>query len=136
MKPFLVQQFFARAWPWLFVGLGLGIPLCFTVIIAVQAYPDWKRVFTLVFICSTGGILATWFMLRASWLILSKINGAPFHKGDEVQIISGSYKGKTATVYEVWKERGQVRLDLGEQAKKAVTDVFSFIEVYRGRRGP
>ena len=60
-----------------------------------------------------------------------KINGAPFHNGDMVHILVGKHRGKIARVYEIWEERKEVRVDIGEQAKKDVEDVYSYTEVCR-----
>lgn len=65
--------------------------------------------------------------------IASKINGAPFAAGDEVCILVGQYRDRVVRVYEVWKDRHQLRVDLDEQRKNEVKDVFSFHEVCRHR---
>ena len=41
-------------------------------------------------------------------------------KGDEVQIIAGSHKGKTGTVLSVNAEKGQVVFQGGRMIKKAI----------------
>ena len=50
-----------------------------------------------------------------------------------VLILAGSHRGRLVRVYEVWSERGQVRVDLDEQAKRDFQDIFSFLEVCRDR---
>lgn len=37
-------------------------------------------------------------------------------------------------MYEEWKERGQVRVDLGDDAQRKVEDVFSNIELVKGKK--
>ena len=74
-------------------------------------------------------------MLAGCYRIITKMNGAPFHKGDVVQILVGEYQGHTATVYEEWRDRKQVRIDLGEQAKQHFKDVFSYNKICRVNQG-
>jgi hypothetical protein len=38
-----------------------------------------------------------------------------------------------ARIYELWKERGQVRVELGEAERNDVTDVYSETQVCRQR---
>ena len=67
------------------------------------------------------------------WLfhIASKIQGAPFGVGDQVWILSGKHKGTLTNVYAVWAERGQVRVELGPEAREEVTDVLCILAVCR-----
>ena len=74
-------------------------------------------------------ILFGWFVLGPYYMIRAKINGAPFEVGDRVRILAGPHRDRIATVYEVWESREQVRVELGEAAKVAVTDLFSEIAV-------
>lgn len=55
-------------------------------------------------------------------------NGAPYQVGDSVRILCGQHSGQTARVYELWLERGQARLELGEEEKQKVNDVYSLTE--------
>lgn len=63
--------------------------------------------------------------------IANKMNGAPFHVGENVCILIGSNCGKEVRIYDVWNDRHQVRVELGEQAKADLKDVFSFHQVCR-----
>lgn len=63
--------------------------------------------------------------------IARRINGAPYVEGDKIRILVGPYKNRVTDVYEVWTTRNQIRVDLGEEAKKNVTDVFFAEEVSR-----
>lgn len=65
--------------------------------------------------------------------ISARIQGWPFEVGDEVIVLAGKNKGQIARVYEVWETRGQVRLDLGREAKESVEDVFCAVLVTRLR---
>ena len=61
--------------------------------------------------------------------IAARIQGWPFSAGDEVIVLSGAHKNTRTRIYEVWTERGQVRVDLGPELKKAVKDIFCAVEV-------
>jgi len=75
-----------------------------------------------------AGCIGVWPLLSAG---ASELNGAPFLNGDCVEILVGPCRGLLVQVYEVWGARNQVRVDLGVQRKKDVTDVFHFCEVFR-----
>jgi hypothetical protein len=66
--------------------------------------------------------------------IASWVNGAPFRSGDSVYILVGLQRGRLTRVYDVWTERGQVRVELDEKSKNDVTDVFSWNEVCRQKK--
>lgn len=66
--------------------------------------------------------------------IVAKVQGAPFQKGDSVCVLKGLHKNKIATVYEIWAQRGQVRVDLGSELKEKVQDVFSHVEICRVKK--
>ncbi len=100
------------------VGLGCGVFSLRTVLAMILALP-------------LGFILGGIFLLPLISAIVSKINGSPFHEGDLVRVLVGPHRDLVAYVYDVWTQRGQVRVDLGKAAEKAVTDVFNFMEVKR-----
>jgi hypothetical protein len=60
-------------------------------------------------------------------------NGAPFHEGDEVVILSKRFPGRITRIYQIWPERHEVRVELGAAECRKVTDVFSYTDVYRCR---
>ena len=62
---------------------------------------------------------------------IARTNGAPFQAGDWVRILSGSHRDQIVCIYAIWEERGQVRVELDEQAKQDYTDVFSYHEICR-----
>lgn len=79
-----------------------------------------------------GLILGTVFIWGAFLArIAAWLQGWPFKVGDDVIILSGKHKNTQAKVYEIWAERGQVRVDLGDDLKKAVEDVFCAVAVCR-----
>src|SRR5207253_4613352 len=93
---------------------------------------DWHFL-PLILLCSITVFLG---MLRATSFVPNrindwgaKLNGAPFHVGDRVCILVGPHRGRVVQVYSV--ERRQIRVQLGEQAKKDSTDAFLFTKVCR-----
>ena len=74
------------------------------------------------------GITFLWMILGP---IAARIQGWPFKVGDEVFILSGKEINRVARIYEIWHERGQVRVDLGAEAKNSVEDVFCAVAVCR-----
>ncbi|NLB55461.1 MAG: hypothetical protein GX811_06810 [Lentisphaerae bacterium] len=84
-----------------------------------------------------AGLIGLIFGVIVIWQILlsypaARIQGWPFKVGDEVVILTGRHKN-TTRIYEIWEERGQVRVDLGEALKQEVKDVFCAVEVCRKR---
>lgn len=79
------------------------------------------------------GALVSRTLCGTLWNIRARVNGAPFQRGDCVQILTGLHRGRVARVYEVWGERNQVRVELGEQEKSETKDVFPHLEVFRER---
>lgn len=77
-----------------------------------------------------GGLLSL-FILGPVYYGQGLDNGAPYQPGDQVRLLSGRHRGRVVTVYEVWSERGQVRVDLGDVERSAVKDVFGHVEVCR-----
>ena len=58
-------------------------------------------------------------------------NGAPYAIGDEVQILAGPHQGRLVRVYEVSWDRLYVRVELGDQERRQLTDGFSNVQVCR-----
>lgn len=77
------------------------------------------------------GIIFLWGMLLGH--VAARLQGWPFAVGDRVWILSGKYKDTITTVYEVWTERGQVRVELGPEIKARVDDVYCAVAVCRAR---
>ncbi len=65
--------------------------------------------------------------------VVARLQGWPFAVGDRVQILSGKHKDTIALVYEVWAERGQVRVELGSASREKVKDVFCAVAICRAR---
>ena len=100
----------------------------------IQMLSDWYFIL-MVLLCSAwvffGLLRAFSFVLQPIYDLGAKLNGAPFHIGDRVCILVGPYQGSVVRVYSVFEERRQIRVELGEQAKKDSADIFSFTAVCR-----
>lgn len=129
MTPSFLQKLFARSWIWT-TGF-FGIAVLTALALAMKAFPDWPQMVVLVLFGAIGGAAVSGVCLKVLWLVRVRINGGPFHKGDLVQVIAGVHAGKTATVYEEWPSRNQVRIGLGDGLSKEVKDVFSFTQICR-----
>lgn len=77
------------------------------------------------------GLIPAFIISPFAFFLATRIQGGPFAVGDEVVILTGKHKNAVATIYEIWEERQQVRVDLGEDLKRAVKDVFCVIEICR-----
>jgi hypothetical protein len=78
-----------------------------------------------------GMILGTLLIWPFLCIVAVKINGGPFSKNDKVLILVKPQKNTISEVYEIWGERGQLRVYLDEEKKKAVKDVFGEHQVLR-----
>ena len=132
MTPHKIQYFFAH---------GLKIPasggaliLGTGVAISCGVLSFWAVV-ALLAALPLGAVLGM-FVWPFIQLIIDPLNGAPFQVGDAVHILIGPHRDRVVRVYEIWPSRGQVRVELGEQAEKNVKnvkDVFWNFEVCRER---
>ena len=76
------------------------------------------------------GVAFIWMLLGG---IAARIQGWPFEKGDEVVILTGQNRGRVTKIYEVWEPRGQVRLELGGEAKESFADVYCAVAITRAK---
>jgi hypothetical protein len=137
-----MQYFFAGNWPmkiWLAAVSLLCIFLAWrTCEPSMTSFRDWHFLVLFVgaillapvFGCYVS-LLFMWFILGPVYYARGRLNGAPFHEGDHVQILVGLHRGRVVRVYAIWAERNQVRVELGEQKTKGVSDVFSYFQVCR-----
>jgi hypothetical protein len=113
-----------------FAGLGLltkVMPIYYTgLVLASPLYLVCLPLCCIMLLC-----WMTWPLWIPLYRLATKRHGAPFKPGDVVRVLRGPHHGKVLNVYEVWNERDQVRLDLGETEKKNVTDVFTVLSVQR-----
>lgn len=79
------------------------------------------------------------FLTSPLWLpfykLAAKMHGAPYQSGDWVRILRGPHRNRVVRVYEVWSERNEVRVELGEKEREDVKDVFGYLSVRRVREG-
>jgi hypothetical protein len=145
MKPSLIQYISARDWPlkvyfslWATFGVVVALTLCQPTL---TLFSDWK--YFLLFAVSVLLAPALFFFLSLLFAVIfvvpfyriaDRINGAPFRIGDHVRILSGPHQGRLVKIYELWESRQQIRVDLDPNARKEVTDIFSYIEVCRDAR--
>ena len=126
VRPTLTQRFFASIWLWQIAFWG------FPVVAGVAFVLHFQREFGVplaVFGGAACGVVVSHAVLRMFWRYRARVNGSPFSTGDHVRILVGPHAENVVTVYEVWEERGQVRVSLGEQAKRELKDVFGYLQV-------
>lgn len=90
-------------------------------------------VISAVFTAAIGWLLGLMFLWPILARIAARIQGWPFAVGDAVWILSGKHKDVRTTVYAVWDERTQVRVNLGPEAEETFKDVFCMVAVCRVR---
>lgn len=141
--PTKIHYFFAQNWP-----LKIWRSVCILAAMTIAACDlfitgFWLNIYTFLF--SIGLILLAGlvgfcvslifsFIITPIYYLGAKLNGAPFHENDEVQILVGPHKSEVAKIYEIWPDRRQVRLDLGENEKKTVNDVFAYTEIFKPKK--
>jgi hypothetical protein len=86
-------------------------------------------VFEILISLALGWTLSGFFISPFVCTFVGKLNGAPFHVGDLVQILVGQHQDHVARVYDVWAERRQLRIELSEQERNDVTDVFDYFQI-------
>jgi hypothetical protein len=138
-QPSRFHYFVAAGWPtgiWLsthsLVGGG------FMLRSALPVARDLPSIFLLAGLVLCGlacgfliGVLNSIFIFGPWMRARGRANGAPYLAGDRVRILAGKHKNFVGSIYEVWDERGQVRLDLGPEPRKDFSDVFTYTEVFR-----
>ena len=141
-RPSWLQYFFARDWPLKAYLWGAALAGLWVAINAAhpsaEMFRDWQFDLAFGILIIVAPVLAYFLALLFGVLfvppiyqLLGKLNGAPFQVGDQVRILVGPHRDRVVPIYAVWKDRLQVRVELDEQAKKDVTDVFSHTQVCR-----
>ena len=152
MKPTRAQYFFASGTPLqvLFALLFIGAPVCLTYVVASvlsRVYAPLSNIWNLIrwifYVADTliltfllamvaGSVVAGifWLFLRPLYNARCMKNGAPFHVGDHVRILSGRYRNQVVRVYSDWRD-DSVRVDLGDKAKEKFKDIYSAIQLLR-----
>lgn len=131
-RPSIARQLFAHVLAILgMVGVFAGA--------AIYAW-QFGKIFTPEFLPIVIYMLCLLFSGVAGFLVSMVLGGQLLHVallrsarnfklGDTVYILKGPYKGVSAPIYELWPPRHQVRVTLGENEKKSLTDVFSYNEI-------
>lgn len=146
MKPTLAQRLFASPWPWRVI-CGIFM-LAFTVpklqsakLVSLRLLLEsWPLSLLLIGTgCGMGLVLGkvlALFLLRPFLRWRAARNGAPFVKGDVVQIIRGAHAGTQATVISLRGKNDQVvEVDLGEAPKADHSSLFSPLQIMRVPNG-
>jgi hypothetical protein len=129
MRLTLRQRFFAYSGPfWLAASAGAAVVAWMVFPLLRTSLTGFALSLPLIAIgAALGALLALFpgcFVIGPLMRWAAERNGAPFSVGDDVLILRGQHRGKVLRVYEVWRERGQVRVELGKTERAAVTDVF------------
>jgi hypothetical protein len=143
--PTRAQRLFASRWPvraWL-----VAVPLLCAVAPIAATAPEpvvltsgstmaWMLVVMLVAGAAGyfGAGLAAALLLGPIYRAREVRNGGPFRVGDRVRILAGAHRGRVTRVYSTWRQ-GLVRVELGEAARSACTDIFSGAELVREHDG-
>jgi hypothetical protein len=145
MRPSLLQYLVARwlipLWfsAWTGSGVACGAILSLRVLMAFPAgVLNLLLIPFLAIYCILAGALGFFIGVLVGAIVLPPIcwwrgwvNGAPFQVGDRVRILDGPHRDEVRTIYTVWDERGEVRLDFGPHAKEEFADTFSYLSVCR-----
>lgn len=117
------------------IGVVLGLFLYASILSSevpiTSLILDWRIILGGFAFGAIGFIFGVVFFWQFLGKVALRIQGWPFHIGDEVEVISGKQAGRTALVYEVWESRSQVRLEMGKLAATSFEDVFCAINVTR-----
>jgi hypothetical protein len=142
-----VQRFFADNWPlrlWMgIVPFAVPATVCWYVAPLPWLLSHWLNpvVFAGVLLLAWGvgcvaAIIPGLLLLGPLYYIQGLRNGAPYRVGDHVRVLACRHRGRVVRVYDLWKERNQVRVELGDEERERVTDVFSYFEVCRQPNPP
>jgi len=140
MKPNRIQYIFAKDYP--LAAWFLAFALFSAALVIKECQPstavflDLPYLLLFLFSLLLAPVLGFFLSLPFAWVLVrplydfrARLNGAPFYPGDRVRILVGPHCGRVANIYQVWDIRGQVRVELDEQSKKEMKDVFSFTQV-------
>lgn len=115
-----------------YLGLWLDFSLLFWLGV-ILAFPLFIMILPFcLFLFIAGLTQPLWIQF---YKLAAKRHGAPFQPGDFVRILRGAHRNKEVRVYDVWPERYQIRVELGEKEKAEVTDVFSYLSIWKIGRG-
>lgn len=114
----------------------IGVMLCASIAAGCACQPsltllrDWHFLFLFIFAILIAPVFGFFLSLPFTWVIVgpiyyarAKLNGAPFHVGDYVQVLSGSHRDKVTKIYSTW-QGNTFRVELGSDEAKNYKDVF------------
>lgn len=141
MNPTPLQRVFASKW---LIRIWFSATSMATMVVCLATagfrfghVTDWRQVgwYFLIGIISAAlglmlGVFPGVFLLGPLFHARGLSNGAPFHEGDTVQIITGPHRGTVTRVYSEW-QGDSVRVELGVAAQDTYEDVFSPTEILR-----
>lgn len=147
----VMEQFFADGWftrLWIFLFTLSAVILALTAFNPLSAALDSAWMIALaVFLAVVSGLLGYLLSLVIGSMFLpsvfrwrERLNGTPFVKGDRVEILRSGHRGVQTIVCEVWADRYEARLEMGQAAQADLSDVFPFTAFKRvtldGRSDP
>lgn len=104
---------------------------------SLALFRDWHFVLLFLFAVTVAPVFAFFLSLPLTWIVVgplyyarAKLNGAPFHVGDYVQVLVGPHCDQIAKIYSTW-QGGTFRVELGPDAEKSFTDIFSEAQLLR-----
>ena len=133
MGYFAIRRIFAMAWFWLVAFVLTATAVTLALVIGF-GFPKGMKLVLVLSLAAALAVIITRAILRVALFLVIRANGGPFKTGDTVQILVGPYRHRTSQVYEEWREREQVKVDLGETAKEKVEDIFSHNELVKANK--
>ena len=116
------------------LGTAVALVLCFQIQSGQTQYDVIARILTAIGLGAGVGFFGAPLLALPFKPMLRKLeseNGAPFRVGEEVVLLPRRLRGRVGKIYEVWPDRHQVRVFIGEADQDALTDVFTYTEVCR-----
>jgi hypothetical protein len=137
-RPALWRYFFAYVAQSVLVGSSLAAPFwvavaCLPAQITSLSGAIWLALLMLIAI-PLGFLLGLLALACALGPMISNVfaglNGPPFQPGDRIRVLSGSYRGRTGCIAQVWTERGTVIVDFDEPAPGGTKEIWQ-VQVFR-----
>jgi hypothetical protein len=130
MAPHAYQYLFAHLMK--IVAAAGAVAFATWIAILCEGFSLWV-VLAMVPALLVGAVIGILALGPPLYQVCRILNGGRYRAGESVYILVGPHRGRVVTIYEVWDARGQVLVDLGEQAKREVKDVFEDLQVCRVR---
>lgn len=113
------------------ISMSLGAGTAVVIVAIIVGELSLWTLLAMLLALPLGCYLGALFIGPVLTSLNSELNGAPFQEGELVRLLVAPYRDRVTRIYEIWQERYQVRVDLGEKAKENVTDVFGEHEICR-----